>query len=153
MNDKAVESYIHEYVKSNHPEKYSAFVELFNFIKKHIPKGFEACIAYNMVVFVVPHAIYPKGYHCDSKQPLPFLSIAAQKKFIGIYHMGMYADKDLYNWFVAEYPKYCKSKIDIGKSCLRIKKMNEIPYPLIQELLQKISVQDWIALYEKSFTR
>ena len=93
-----------------------------------------------MPSYVVPLKTYPKGYHCDTKLPLPFLSIAAQKNFIALYHMGLYANKELYEWFVAEYPKHCKSKLDAGKSCIRFKKTDDIPYELIKELIKKMNV-------------
>jgi hypothetical protein len=102
---------------------------------------------------VVPHELYPKGYHCDPKLPLPFLSIASQKNFIAVYHMGIYADEKLLNWFTEEFNKHSKSKLDMGKSCIRFKKMNDIPLQLIAELCQKLTPQQWIDLYEKAFKK
>ena len=67
--------------------------------------------------------------------------------------MMIYADKNLYDWFVNEYPKYCKSKLDMGKSCIRFKKMNDIPYDLIGLLISKISVAQWIEKYESVFKK
>ncbi len=116
---------------------------------KNLPKGFEEVMSYGMLGYVVPHEIYPNGYHCDPKLPLGFFNIASQKNSINIYHMVLYADKNLYDWFVAEYPKHCKSKLDMGKSCVRFKKLDDIPYNLIAELLTKITVEDWINRYEK----
>jgi uncharacterized protein YdhG (YjbR/CyaY superfamily) len=122
-------------------------------IKKNIPKGFEEQMSYGMIGYVVPHAIYPDGYHCDPKLPLPFLSIASQKNFIAMYHMGIYAKPELYDWFAAEYPKHCKSKLDMGKSCIRFKKMDDIPYDLLEELMKKMTVADWISFYEKNYKK
>lgn len=117
-------------------------------ITKHLPPGFEETISYGMIGYVVPKSIYPAGYHCKTDEPLPFLSIASQKNFIALYHMGMYADEKLLHWFQNEYPKHAKSKLDMGKSCVRFKKMDDIPFDLIAELAEKISVDDWIKRYE-----
>lgn len=118
-------------------------------ILKHIPEGFEEVMSYGMPGYVVPHSIYPAGYHCDPKLPLPFASIASQKNFVAVYHMGIYANPELMKWFVNEYPKHVKTKLDMGKSCIRFKKMETIPYDLLSELFQKMTVNDWINLYEE----
>ena len=120
-------------------------------ILENLPQGFSETISYGMIGFVVPHSIYPDGYHCDQKLPLPFISIASQKNFVALYHMGIYADNKLLEWFTNEYPKHSKSKLDMGKSCIRFKKINEIPYKLIGALAGKMSVAEWINLYETSF--
>ena len=125
--------------------------ELRKVIIQNLPKGFEETISYGMLGYVVPHSIYPAGYHCDTKLPLPFLSIASQKNFIAVYHMGIYADQKLLNWFVEEYPKHSKTKLDMGKSCIRFKKMDQVPVELIGELASKMSVEDWIGIYEREF--
>lgn len=117
-------------------------------ISDNLPEGFEECMNYNMIGYVVPHTLYPAGYHCDPSLPLPFINIASQKNFIALYHMGIYADDNLLNWFTTEYPKYCKSKLDMGKSCIRFKKADQIPYALIAELCQKMTPLKWIELYE-----
>ncbi len=122
-------------------------------ILKNIPKGFAEQISYGMIGYVVPHKIFPGGYHCDPKLPLPFVSIASQKNFIALYHMGIYADQKLLDWFVAEFPKHSTKKLDMGKSCMRFKKLEEIPYDLIGELMQKMTVENWIELYKKSFLK
>jgi hypothetical protein len=110
-------------------------------------------MSYGMIGFVVPHSIYPDGYHCDPKLPLPFISIASQKNFIAVYHMGIYADRNLLEWFENEFPKHSKSKLDMGKSCIRFKKINEIPYELIGQLAGKVSVNEWIKTYESVFKK
>jgi hypothetical protein len=106
-----------------------------------------------MLGYVVPHSLYPAGYHCDPKLPLPFAGLASQKNSINFYHMGLYANKELYDWFVGEYPKHSKQKLDMGKSCIRFKKPDDIPYVLIGTLMKKISVKDWIHLYESAFSK
>ena len=106
-----------------------------------------------MLGYSVPHKIYPPGYHCDPKLPLPFVGMASQKNFIAFYHMGIYAMPDLLKWFVAEYPKHSTAKLDMGKSCIRFKKPEHIPYKLIGELMKKVSVEKWIEVYEKNLKR
>jgi hypothetical protein len=108
-------------------------------------------MSYGMIGYVVPKSIYPSGYHCDTKLPLPFINLASQKNFIALYHMGIYADEKFLNWFVNEFPKHTKAKLDMGKSCIRFKKPEQIPFELIAELVSKISVQNWIDLYESKF--
>ena len=120
-------------------------------ILANLPQGFQEIMNYGMLGYVVPHTIYPSGYHCTPKLPLPFMGLASQKNFIALYHMGMYADKELLDWFTAEYPKHCKTKLDMGKSCIRFKKTTDIPIQLIGELASKMSVQEWIDLYEKTY--
>ena len=120
------------------------------FLEK-MPVGFQECISYGMIGYVVPHSLYPAGYHCDPKLPLPFMSIASQKNFIALYHMGIYANPELLAWFQTEYARVYKSKLDMGKSCIRFKKMDDIPFELIGELASKMSPQKWIDLYTEAF--
>lgn len=122
-------------------------------VLENLPEGFQEVMCYGMLGYVVPHSIYPKGYHCDPKLPLPFLSIASQKNFIAFYHMGIYADKNLLDWFVAEYPKHTKTKLDMGKSCIRFKKITDIPYDLLGQLTAKVTVEEWINCYETNLKR
>ncbi|PKQ44997.1 DUF1801 domain-containing protein [Confluentibacter flavum] len=122
-------------------------------IKDNLPKGFEEGMSYGMIGYYVPHTIYPNGYHCDPKLPLPFLSIASQKNSINFYHMGIYAKPEVHDWFVAEFPKHTKRKLDMGKSCIRFKYVDDIPYELLGELCKKMTPQEWISLYEKTFKK
>lgn len=145
----SVEDYLTEI-----PEERKPYVnKLRETIAKNIPDGFVEQMSYGMIGFVVPHTIYPDGYHCSPKLPLPFVNIASQKNFISLYHMGLYADKELLNWFATEYPKYSSQKLDMGKGCIRFKKLDQIPYDLIAQLMQKITVQDWISSYEFNFKK
>jgi uncharacterized protein YdhG (YjbR/CyaY superfamily) len=139
-----------EYVDSLPDERKNVIENIRKTILDNLPKGFEETISYGMLGYVVPHSIYPSGYHCDPKTPLPFISVASQKNFIAVYHMGIYADETLLNWFVAEYPKHCKTKLDMGKSCIRFKKVNDIPLDLLGQLVTKMTVQDWISLFENN---
>lgn len=142
-----------QYINDLPDDRKQTMQQLREVILKNIPKGFEERMGYGMLGYSVPHSIYPAGYHCNPKDPLPFFGLASQKNSINVYHMGMYARQDLYDWFVAEYPKHSKAKLDMGKSCIRFKKPEHIPLELIGELLQKMSVQDWIALYEKEIKK
>ena len=120
---------------------------------ENMPKGLVEEMSYGMLGYVVPHSIYPSGYHCSPELPLPLFSIASQKNTINIYHMMLYADQNLHDWFVAEYPKHSKAKLDMGKSCIRFKKMDDIPYELIGNLLAKVSVEEWIEVYESKLKK
>jgi hypothetical protein len=142
-----------EYIAQIPEERKAVFQQLREVISTNLPSGFEEVISYGMLGYVVPHSIYPSGYHCDSKLPLPFLTIASQKNFIAIYHMGIYADEQLFNWFLEEYPKHSNQKLDMGKSCIRFKKMENIPMNLLAELIKKMTVDQWISLYESKFKR
>lgn len=146
---KSVEEYMNQ-VPDNQREAITFFRKT---ILENIPSGFSEQMNYGMIGYVVPHSIYPKGYHCDPKLPLPFLGLAAQKNFIAFYHMGIYANPDLLHWFTEEFPKHTKLKLDMGKSCIRFKNVSQIPYILIGELVQKIGVADWINLYESIYLK
>ncbi|MCK5789004.1 MAG: DUF1801 domain-containing protein [Chlamydiia bacterium] len=129
-------------------DRKEAIIKLRQIIKDNLPSGFDEVISYGMLGYVVPHSIYPKGYHVDSKLPLPFINIASQKNHIAIYHMGLYSDKKLLEWFVTEYAKLGMVKLNMGKSCIRFKKSEHIPFDLIAKLFCKITPQQWINIYE-----
>lgn len=149
-------------VKASSPEEYmeqlptdrqEPISKLREILLQNLPTGFEEVISYGMLGYVVPHAIYANGYHCDPSLPLPFINLASQKNYIALYHMGLYADKNLLDWFIAEYPKHSSGKLDMGKSCIRFKKLANIPYALIGELAGKMTSEEWIKLYEKAIKR
>jgi hypothetical protein len=142
-----------DYINSLPEDRKMYMEKLRSVILKNLPKGFQEGMNYGMIGYYVPHSIYPKGYHCKPIDPLPFMGFASQKNSINFYHMGIYANAALYDWFVAEYPKYSSRKLDMGKSCIRFKKFEEIPFELIGELVTKISVEDWIATYESAFLK
>jgi hypothetical protein len=139
---------VEEYVTLVPEDRRKHFIQLRQSILDNIPEGFSEQINYGMIGYVVPHSTYPDGYHCKPADPLPFANIASQKNFIGFYHMGIYSNPELLDWFVSEYPKHCKLKLDMGKSCVRFKKPEQIPFELIGELMTKVSVNDWINTYE-----
>ncbi|RIV46507.1 DUF1801 domain-containing protein [Flagellimonas pelagia] len=142
-----------EYISKVPEDRKEVISKLRETVKTNLPEGFEECITYGMIGYVVPHSLYPNGYHCDPKQPLPFACIASQKNFVALYHSGIYADKELHDWFVSEYPNYVKTKLDMGKSCIRFKNIQTIPYQLIGELCRKMSPQDWINIYEQNIKK
>lgn len=148
--------------EANTPEAYIAQVpndrkiamnQLRATININLPHGFEEGIRYGMIGYFVPHSTYPDGYHCSPDEPLPFMGLASQKNSINLYHSGIYAIPSIKNWFVAEYPKHCKRKLDMGKSCIRFKYIDDIPYELIGKLCQKIAVDEWIEVYEKAIKK
>lgn len=139
---------VSDYIDSVPEDRAPYFSRLRQTILDHLPDGYEECINYKMLGYVVPQSRYPDGYHCDPKLPLPFMNLANQKNFIGFYHMGIYANPDLHGWFTTSYPDHAKYKLDMGKSCIRFKRMDDIPFGLIGELVSKMSVDDWISLYE-----
>ena len=144
---------IEQYLKDLPSERQEAMTKLRKEILKNLPKGFKEEMSYGMIGYTVPHSLYPRGYHCDPKLPLPFMGIASQKNFVAVYHMGVYSDKNLLDWFVKEYAKTVTAKLDMGKSCIRFKKPETIPHKLIGELAGKMTVADWISKYEKTFKR
>ncbi len=137
-----------EYINQLPEDRIGPIKKIRQIILDNLPKGMEEQMSYGMLGFVIPHSVYPDGYHCDPKTPLPFMNLASQKNFIAVYHMGMYAEKDILDWFTDEYNKRCTYKLDMGKSCVRFKKMNDIPYDLIGELAGKMSTEEWISVYE-----
>ncbi len=140
-----------DYIQNLPENRKVALTKLRKIILKNLPKGFTETMGYGMIGYVVPHKIYPNGYHCNPKLPLPFMHIASQKNFVAVYHMGIYVKKELLDWFVDEYPKHVKRKLDMGKSCIRFKKIEDIPYQLIGELCKKITPAEWINIYENAF--
>lgn len=142
-----------EYINQLPEDRQAPIKKLREIIKKNLPKGFEETISYGMIGYVVPHSIYPDGYHCTPELPLPFMNIASQKNFIAVYSSSVYATTELNDWFVNQYPKHCKRKLDMGKSCIRFKYIDDIPYDLIGELASKMTVEEWIAIYEKNIKK
>ena len=141
---------VEQYIKELPDERKSAMVKLRTVILENLPRGFEETLNYGMIGYVVPHSIYPDGYHTDPSLPLPFMSIASQKNHIALYHLGLYADEQLLEWFTAEYPNHSDAKLDMGKSCIRFKNPDKIPLELIGDLTGKMSAREWITLYEES---
>src|SRR5690606_11722539 len=150
---KAVGNTVAEILENAPEDKKAAFTKLHQTMLDNLPEGFETGLSYGGLGYVVPHSLYPAGYHCKPEEPLPFVGIAIQKHSINLYHMGIYAFSEVREWFVSEYSKYSKKKLDMGKSCIRFKKPEDIPYELIAQLMRKITVDEWIAKYELSYKK
>jgi uncharacterized protein YdhG (YjbR/CyaY superfamily) len=144
---------VEQYLSEVPPEKQEAINKLHKVILKNLPKGFKEIMSYGMIGYCVPHSIYPAGYHCNPKDPLPFAMLASQKNSVNFYHMGIYMEPKLLTWFTDEYAKTGLGKLDMGKSCMRFKKSENIPYKLIGDLMTKLTVEKWIEMYEKKLKR
>jgi len=142
-----------EYMSKISEDRKAAVHKLLQVIRGNLPDGFQETMSYGMIGFVVPHSLYPAGYHVNPADPLPFINIASQKNFIALYHFAVYADPEIHDWFVEEYPKYSKTKLDMGKSCIRFKKPDQIPFELIGELATKFTPDKWVKLYESNIKR
>ena len=142
-----------EYIEQLPENRKEVMSKLRKTILDNLPEGFKEEMSYGMLGYVVPHSKYPDGYHCDPKLPLPFINLASQKNHIGFYHMGIYSDRDLMQWFTREYPKHVKTKLDMGKSCIRFKNLDVIPFQLMGELVSKMTADDWIERYESAIKK
>ena len=134
-------------------ERKEAISKLRAVISDALPEGFREEMSYGMIGYVVPHEHYPEGYHCDPSLPLPFINLASQKNHIGLYHMGLYSNKEMLNWFINSHKEATGRKPDMGKSCIRFKRLTDIPYALVSELCSKMTVTDWINQYESEIKR
>ena len=145
---------IDQYISAIPDDRKASFERLRDICKTQLETlGFVECINYKMLGYVVSKDDYPAGYHCDTSLPLPFVNLANQKWSINLYHMGIYAQPDLLAWFVEQRPQHAKRKLDMWKSCIRFKKIDDIPFDLIAELLGKISRSEWISLYETNLKK
>jgi uncharacterized protein YdhG (YjbR/CyaY superfamily) len=149
-NMQSTAATVDEYLTSLPEERRAVITDLRKAIKKNLPKGFQEVMSYGMIGWVVPHSMYPDGYHCDPKLPLPFMNVASQKNHIAVYHMGVYSSGPVLEWFQAEWPKHSSRKLDMGKSCIRFKKPEDVPVALIGQLASKMTPQQWIDIYESS---
>lgn len=144
---------VDEYIETLPEDRQKAISDIRKVVNKNLPKGFEEMMSYGMMGWAVPHDLYPAGYHCDPKQPLPFMGVASQKNFISVYSMCLYSDDKLLKWFQKEWPKHSSKKLDMGKSCIRFKKVDDIPLKLIGELAAKVTPAQWIEIYESAFRK
>ncbi|WP_247236751.1 DUF1801 domain-containing protein [Telluribacter sp. SYSU D00476] len=144
---------IEDYLDQLPTERKEAVLRIRETILANLPAGYEEALSYGTIGYVVPHSLYPAGYHCDPKLPLPFMSLASQKNYVALYHMGLYANPELLNWFIEEYPRHSSVRLDMGKSCIRFKKVDAIPYALIGKLAGKMSTDQWISLYESQYRK
>lgn len=138
-----------EYIESLPPDRREPIARLRDTIRKNLPDGFVETMGYGMLTYSVPLSTYPKGYHVGKDVPLGLMSVASQKNFIAVYHMGVYSDPELLRWFQDEYSRRVAGRLDMGKSCIRFKKIEAIPYDLIGELASKLTPEAWIEIYER----
>ncbi|MFZ5972763.1 MAG: DUF1801 domain-containing protein [Bacteroidota bacterium] len=141
-----------DYVATLPPDRAEVIAALRKEIKKRLPKGFEETMQYGMISYVVPHKLYPAGYHTNPKDALPFISIASQKNHVAIYHMAVY-DGPLRDWLLKESKKVSDKNLDMGRSCIRFKKPADIPVKLFGELATKMTPHEWIERYTKSLKK
>jgi hypothetical protein len=137
-----------DYIKQQPVERQAALEALRHTILNNLPEGFKEIFQYGMIGYVVPHEIYPEGYHVNPKESLPFMGLANQKGYIALYHLGIYADSSLLEWFVKSYEDLNIGKLDMGKSCIRFKRIDKIPLELVGELCSKMSVESYVSVYE-----
>lgn len=141
---------VKEYIDTLPVDRKKVVSEIRKVINKNIPKGFRESVASNMIMWSVPHTAYPPGYHCDPSKPLMLMCLSATKGGISLHHMGLYGSGPLLNWFQGEWPKHSARKIDMGKACVRFKKLEDVPLDLIGELVTKLSPQKWVEVYERA---
>ena len=139
-----------DYLATLPDQRKEAVERLHQEILNQLPSGFEVGVMGGMINYYVPLSAYPAGYHCTPGEPLPFLALASQKNHIALYHMGLYMDEELAAWFAKEYQEQVPTKLDMGKSCIRMKNPKNIPYELIGDLVSKMSMERYIELYEKN---
>ena len=144
---------IESYINSLPKDRKEPVHKIIKVVEGNIPVGYAKIMNYSMPSFVIPHSIYPAGYHVTPDLPLPFIGVSNQKSSISLHHMGLYADPELLDWFKSEYPKHSSTELDMGKSCIRFKKFNEIPYELIGILSNKMTVKNWIDIYEQNIKK
>ncbi|MBL8809425.1 MAG: DUF1801 domain-containing protein [Planctomycetaceae bacterium] len=116
-------------------------------LKANLPEGYEEIMQYGMIGYVVPHRLFPQGYHCDPRQPLCFAGLASQKNHLSLYLMPLYGESPELTWFETEWKKSGK-KLDMGKCCIRFKKADDIPIDLIGKLVARWPVSRWTEIYQ-----
>lgn len=138
-----------EYLKSLEAEPRAVLSKVRAAIKKHLPKGYAETIQYGMISYVVPLKLYPAGYLGKKDVPLPFVSLAAQKRHFALYLMNVNGNPELERWFKAEWKRSGK-KLDMGKSCLRFAALDDLALDVVTESIARCPVNDFVARYEAS---
>ncbi len=141
---------VKEYLASLPEDRRKAMEAVRKVIRKNIGKGYEEGMQYGMIGYYVPHKLYPAGYHCDPKQPLPFACLASQKNHMAVYLMTVYGEGEA--WFRKEWAKTGR-KLDMGKSCIRFKKLEDLPLDVIGKAVARVPVKDYIGYYESRLKR
>lgn len=126
-------------------------------IRKNLGAGYEEGMQYGMIGYFVPHSVYPPGYHCDPKQPLPFAGLASQKNHMALYLFCVYQSEELREWFIeawqAETAKGKAGKLDMGAGCVRFKKIEDVPLGVVGKAVKKVTVKKFIAQYEDALSQ
>ena len=143
---------VDQYLAELPVERREAIAALRKVILKNLPKGYEEAMEYGMIGYHVPHSIYPAGYHCNPKQPLPFAALASQKNHMAFYLMCMYGDTDYEKWFREAWAASGK-KLDMGKSCIRFKKLEDVPLDVVAAAVRKVPVKTYLEFYESVINR
>jgi uncharacterized protein YdhG (YjbR/CyaY superfamily) len=141
-----------EYLAELPEDRRAALEAIRQTILKNLPKGYEEGMQYGMIGYFVPHSVYPPGYHCDPKQPLPFACLASQKDYISVYLGCVYTDPEHEAWFREAWAKTGK-KLDMGKSCVRFKKLDDVPLNVIGQAIKRVPVKKFIEHYESAIKK
>jgi hypothetical protein len=116
-------------------------------IRKNLPKGYQEGMQYGMIGYFVPHSVYPAGYHCDPRQPLPFAGLASQKNHMSLYLCSAYASPEHESWFRKAWTADGR-KLDMGKACVRFKKLEDVPLEVVGEAVRRMPVKEFVRIYE-----
>lgn len=146
---KSTAATVEQYLAELPPVRREALEAVRAVILKNLPKGYEEGMQYGMIGYFVPHSVYPPGYHCDPTQPLPFASLASQKNYMSLYLMCIYGDPEHEAWFRQAWAETGK-KLDMGKSCVRFKKLEDLPLNLIGRAVKRVPAKKFIAHYESA---
>lgn len=138
---------VKEYLSSLPADRRAALSAVRAVIRKNLDKGYKEGLQYGAIGYYVPHSVYPAGYHCDPKQPLPFVGLGSQKNHMSFGIMTLYLDPEADAWFRREWAKTGK-KLDMGKVCIRFRKLEDLPLELIGRAIARVPVADCVALYE-----
>jgi hypothetical protein len=138
---------VEEYLAELPDDRRDAIEAVRKTIVANLPQGYEEGMLYGMIGYFVPHSVYPSGYHCDAKQPLPFACLASQKNYMSLYLMGCYGNTEHEAWFLDAWAKTGK-KLDMGKSCVRFKKIDDLPLKVIGQAVKRMPVKKFIEYYE-----
>jgi hypothetical protein len=143
----AVARTVDEYVAALPEDRRSVIDAVRKVILSHLPEGYVESIQSGMIAYVVPHDLYPPGYHCDPHQPVQYAALASQKNYFALYFMTLYGDAETEQWFRKAFQEAGK-KLDMGKSCVRFKKLEDLPLSVIGQLVARVPVQKYITRIE-----
>lgn len=138
---------VKEYLDSLPEDRRKALSKVRAAVNKGLPKGYQEGIQYGMIGWFVPHTLFPAGYHCDPKQPVPFAGLASQKNHMSLYLMCIYGDEGHRKWFERAW-KDAGKKLDMGKGCVRFKRVEDVPLDVVTEAVSRVPVKDFLAHYE-----